>query len=105
LANLVGVQPHTIDAPPTAGPHTRIVAGSLQAFIALEGIVDIDAERERLSKTIADLEGVIEQSSRKLGNPQFVDKAPAEIVAKERDKVDAATSRLDKLRQQLTELE
>jgi len=101
---LAAVEPRRVDAAPDEGPHTRIVAGSVQAFISLAGIVDVDAERDRLAKTIADIETAIGQSSRKLDNEQFVAKAPDDVVAKERDKLEAAQTRLDKLQSQLAEL-
>jgi valyl-tRNA synthetase len=104
FAALASVEPVMAVAPPTEGPHTRIVAGSVQAFISLEGVVDIDAERERLAKTIADLEGVVAQGEKKLANEQYVSKAPAQVVADQRDKVAAARARLDKLQTQRAEL-
>jgi valyl-tRNA synthetase len=36
--------------------HTRVVAGSLQGFIPLEGVIDLEAERARLDKAIAEAE-------------------------------------------------
>ena len=101
---LAAVSPDTVAAAPSGTPHTRIVAGAVQAFVSLEGIVDVDAERERLSKTIADLGSTLAASERKLGNPQFVDKAPEAVVAKERDKAESTRARLEKLEAQLAEL-
>ncbi len=104
FTSLASVSPVPIGIPPADTPHTRIVAGSVEAFISLEGIVDVGAERERLGKAIAEIEGNLARSDQKLGNPQFVDKAPAAVVAKERDKAEAARARLEKLQAQLTEL-
>jgi valyl-tRNA synthetase len=101
---LAAVVPEEVEAAPSGAPHTRIVAGTVQAFVSLEGIVDVDAERERLGKTIAELEATLTASERKLGNPQFVEKAPDAVVAKERDKADSTRARLEKLEAQLAEL-
>lgn len=101
--SLAATAPISIDAEPD-GTFTRVVSGPAQAFISLEGVVDVDAEVERLSKAITDLEGTLAQSDRKLANPQFVEKAPDEVVAKERTKADEARTRLEKLRSQLADL-
>jgi valyl-tRNA synthetase len=101
---LASFTPATIDAAPDGGARTRIVAGPVQAFISLEGIVDVDAEKERLASAIADNEAALKQSEAKLGNPQFVEKAPEEIVAKERAKAEELEGVLDKLRTQLDAL-
>ncbi len=101
---LAAVAPVRLAAPPTEAPHTRIVADEVQAFISLEGVVDVDLERRRLEKAIADLEAAVQKAMRKLDNPEFVAKAPASVVAKERDKADALRARLEKLQEQLAEL-
>ncbi|MEN8233967.1 MAG: valine--tRNA ligase [Actinomycetota bacterium] len=89
---------------PDAGAMSRVIAGSVQAFIPLEGLVDIDAERTRIEKAIADSEGELARSHAKLTNPNFRDRAPAEVVAGEEAKADAAQQRLAKLGAQLEEL-
>ena len=104
LTSLAAVTPTSIDAAPADAPHTRIVTGSIQAFIPLEGVVDIGAEWKRLGKAIGDLEASLSRSDKKLGNAEFLSKAPAEVVTKERAKAEAARARLEELRTQLTEL-
>jgi valyl-tRNA synthetase len=96
--------PARVDAPPEDGTFTRVVAGSAQAFISLEGVVDIEAETDRLSKAIADLEVELAKSEKKLGNEQFVAKAPDDVVAKEQAKADEFRARLEKLQAQLADL-
>jgi valyl-tRNA synthetase len=63
------------------------VAGDVQIYVPLKGLVDVEAEEQRLLKEIGKIEKEIEQFSRKLESPAFVDRAPAEIVAKERQKL------------------
>ena len=63
------------------------VAGDVQIFVPLKGLVDVAAEEERLLKEIGKIEKEIEMFSKKLESPAFVDRAPAEIVAKERQKL------------------
>ncbi len=86
------------------GAQSRIVAGPVQAFVALEGLVDVDAERERLARAVADTRADLERSGAKLANPDFRERAPAEVVASEEYKADEARARLDKLEAQLAEL-
>ena len=74
-------------------------AGTCALFVPLAGAVDFDVEFLRLSKeevkTVKDLTVV----EKKLGNEDFVSRAPAEVVAKEREKQDALAERLAKLRE------
>jgi valyl-tRNA synthetase len=63
------------------------VAGDIQIYVPLKGLVDVAAEEERLLKEIGKIEKDIEVFSKKLESPAFVDRAPAEIVAKERQKL------------------
>jgi len=63
------------------------VAGDVQIYVPLKGLVDVEAEEQRLMKEIGKIEKEIEQFSKKLESPAFVDRAPAEIVAKERQKL------------------
>jgi valyl-tRNA synthetase len=93
---LAGVTVEDVDAAPEHG-HTRVVTRRYQGFIALEGVVDLDAERLRLDKAIAGVEGDLAKVRAKLGNPAFVDKAPEEVVAKERAKQAEFEGLLEKL--------
>jgi valyl-tRNA synthetase len=100
LASLAAVATQAVEAPPRRG-HTRIVAGEVQGFIPLEGIVDIDAERARLRKEIADLGASLTRSRAKLGNDAFLTKAPTEVVDKERARVRELEAVVAKLADQL----
>ena len=74
-------------------------AGTCALFVPLTGAVDFDVEILRLSKeevkTVKDLTVV----EKKLGNEDFISRAPAEVVAKEREKQDTLAERLAKLRE------
>ena len=80
------------------------MAGPVQAFVPLEGLIDLDAERARIKKAMAVHEGDLEGFERKLANPNFRDRAPADIVAKEEAKALEARQHIDKLLAQLAEL-
>jgi valyl-tRNA synthetase len=80
------------------------VVDGTEIFIPLEGIIDLDAERKRLEKEIARLQGLVDGIERKLANPSFVDKAPEEVVEKEREKQKNITMNMEKLKTNLEQL-
>ena len=102
LESLVAVA--TESGQPTAGRYTRVVAGSLQGFLPLDGVVDLDAERARLERALGAAEEDFELADRKLSNPSFRDRAPAEVVTKDEQKRKEAEATIAKLRAQLDEL-
>ena len=65
-----------------------IIAGGAEAFFPLGELVDIAAEKKRLEKELAVLDGEIERAKKKLNNPGFTDKAPPQIVAEEKRKLE-----------------
>jgi len=85
----------TVDAPvAVAGPH-RVMA---------HVEVDVAAERERLGKELARLEGEIGKARGKLGNASFVERAPAKVVEQERARLAGFEAALGRLREQLDKL-
>ncbi|MGH7353163.1 MAG: valine--tRNA ligase, partial [Candidatus Rokuibacteriota bacterium] len=73
------------------------VVGETEIYVALEGLVDLDAERQRLDKEIRRAEEAIGFTRAKLTRPEFVERAPAEVVEKEREKLAAEEARRAKL--------
>ncbi|MDG1401255.1 MAG: class I tRNA ligase family protein, partial [Candidatus Binatia bacterium] len=63
-------------------------AGGVELFVPLAGLIDVEAERGRLEKTRAKVEKDVARIEKKLGNESFIERAPAEVVAKERGKLD-----------------
>jgi valyl-tRNA synthetase len=80
-----------------------VVAGN-QVFLMLEGLIDRTVEIERLSKEIAHQRGIVDTTRRRLDNPDFVKKAPAAVVEKERAKLDGILLNLEKLEKNLAAL-
>lgn len=83
---------------------TAVLTNGTEVFIPLEGVIDLDRERERLTKEIERLEGQIEQVRKKLANQAFVERAPAEVVEKERAKETRYADQISKLSDTLTSL-
>jgi valyl-tRNA synthetase len=83
---LASVSPKVVGEAPGEN-HAPIGAGSVQAFISLVGVVDPEAERERLEKEIFEARSALDRSKGRLANAEFVSKAPAAVVDKERARV------------------
>jgi valyl-tRNA synthetase len=66
--------------------------------------IDLAAERERLVKEIARLEGEIGKAQAKLGNASFVERAPPAVVEQEKQRLDRFCSTLQQVRSQLEKL-
>jgi len=81
------------------------IVGNLRVLIPLAGLIDLDAERARLKKEIARIEGEKKKSEGKLGNANFVDHAPAEVVEQERTRLSDWNTQLDALRGQVERLQ
>jgi valyl-tRNA synthetase len=72
----------------------------MKILIPMAGLIDKDAELARLDKEIAKREQEVQRIEAKLANSAFVDKAPAEVVEKERAKVEDVKAALGSLREQ-----
>ena len=77
------------------------LVGKMEVLVPMAGLIDKEAEIARLNKEIEKLKKELLRIDGKLSNPKFVDKAPADVVAKEKDKQTAQQSALDKLEEQL----
>ncbi len=82
----------------------RIVTGECEIFIPLADMVDLAAERERLTKELANAESEIARAEGKLANADFVARAPEKVVNAERQKLENAKIVADKLRASLESL-
>ncbi|TWA88119.1 valyl-tRNA synthetase [Azospirillum brasilense] len=92
-------------AEPLSGPvpksAVQAVLDEATLILPLEGIVDLDKERARLTKEIEKLSGEIKKIDAKLSNEQFVAKAPEEVIEEQRDRRDTAEQARDKLQKAL----
>jgi valyl-tRNA synthetase len=86
-----------------SGSAHLLVAGA-EVLIPLAGVLDLEVERARLAKRLADVRQAIAGSERKLSGQGFVSKAPPEVVARERERLSALRDESATLADQLEEL-
>ena len=77
---------------------------NLEILIPMAGLIDKAAETERLNREISKSNKDLERIMGKLNNPKFTDKAPREVVSKERERAEALQSTLSKLNAQLKQI-
>jgi valyl-tRNA synthetase len=82
---------------------SAVVQGQ-EIYIPLKGLIDIDVERERLQKEIDRLDGQLKGVMAKLNNDNFVKKAAAEIIEKEKSKQQNFEQTIKKLKTSLEQL-
>lgn len=82
---------------------SALVKGT-EIFVPLEGLIDLDKERERIQNEIKKTEGFLKSVEGKLSNEKFVKNAPDQVVERERQKKADALSDIEKLKQTLENL-
>ncbi len=80
------------------------VVGEAEVYVLLAGVIDLDVEKARLSKKIAEIENILKGLSARLKNKEFLKKAPKDIVEKEKEKEKQMKADVEKLKQSLEEL-
>ncbi|WFP48882.1 valine--tRNA ligase [Methylomonas sp. EFPC3] len=80
------------------------LVGEMKILIPMAGLIDKDAELARLDKEIQRIEKELPRIEGKLGNAAFVDKAPPEVIAKEREKLAGLQSSLTNLKEQYAKI-
>ena len=68
------------------GEPSALVAGLGEVYVALRGVVDLGEVRSRIERDLEKVEKELRSVAGKLARPDFVDKAPAEVVEKERQR-------------------
>ena len=95
----------SVDYVDTVPPDSaQIVLGEATFVLPLAGVIDIDAERARLTKEIQKIDDEVEKIDKKLNNAQFVAKAPPEVIEEQRNRREEALARRAKLVEALSRL-
>ena len=81
-----------------------LVAGPVEIYLPLSGLVDVQEEKQRLSGELAELTGEIKRLEELLAGP-FAQKAPPAVVEKERDKLSGYQETASTLQDQIANLE
>nr|WP_307801789.1 valine--tRNA ligase [Microbispora triticiradicis] len=89
----------------TFTPTARLTVGTVRVEIDTAGAIDVAAERKRLEKDLAVARKEQAQVTAKLGNEQFMAKAPEDVVAKVRRRAEQAAEDISRLEAQLTALQ
>jgi len=103
LASLAGIEAR-VGTPPESSGYLRVAAGPVEAYVEVRGVIDIEAEQERLGRRLGKARAALQQSETKLSNPAFRARAPGKVVAKEEQKAVASRALVDKLVSQLEAL-
>ncbi len=88
---------------PPAPNATQSLPG-IDIYIDLKNFIDVEAEKAKLEKEIAKISGYITGKEKKLQNAGFVDRAPAEVVQRERDHLEQMKQQLATLKESLEQL-
>ena len=85
-------------------PNASVQAEGITVRLDTSTGIDVAAERRRLAKELAAAQADAEVSQRKLASPSFIEKAPADVVTKSRDRLAAAQAEIGRLEERLAAL-
>ncbi len=80
------------------------LVGSMELLVPMAGLIDVNAESQRLQKEIDKLSKELARIEGKLSNSKFVDNAPEDVVVKEKTKANDAKSAIERLQAQLEKM-
>jgi valyl-tRNA synthetase len=102
LERIEGIEAATSVAKPPFSASTLIAGGKV--FVPLQGILDPQTEKTRLTKEMEKAKGFVGMQEKKLQNEKFVQGAPADVVEAEREKLRNQQDRVIKLEEALADL-
>ncbi len=85
----------------TAPPAAAVLLGNMRILVPMEGVIDVDAELDRLQRQRDKLVADLGKAEKKLSNQNFVNNAPADVVEKERQRLQEFGSAIGKIDEQL----
>ena len=90
------------DKPPASA---TALLDELRLLVPMKGIIDVDAERQRLAKQRDKIDAELKRARAKLGNPNFVSNAPADVVTQEKQREAEFERQIVQLGEQLDRLD
>ena len=97
VRSLVKITEPGEDFTSSASLEVAVAGGTADVELDLSGAIDVTAERKRLEKDLAAAEKELSGTEKKLANPSFTDKAPAEVVDKIKIRRDTAQADIDRI--------
>jgi valyl-tRNA synthetase len=96
----------TVDDKPTKHAHaaSAFLTGGIEVHIPMEGLIDLEKERTKLTKELKDVEHFLASIEAKLTNKQFLANAPEEVIALEKEKLTNAQEKAAKIQERLKAL-
>ncbi|MGE4522291.1 MAG: valine--tRNA ligase, partial [Acetobacter sp.] len=82
----------------------QMIVDEATLVLPLEGLIDLSAEKARLSKDLAKAEDEVSKTEKKLGNENFVSRAKPEIVQEMRERLEAQQGECIRLRAALARI-
>jgi valyl-tRNA synthetase len=93
-----------LDPAERAPTSAMALLGGMRLLVPMAGLIDVAAEQERLQKRVAKATAELQKVSAKLANSNFVERAPAAVVAQERERATHLEADIDQLQTQLQKL-
>ena len=101
VRNLANTTAPGEDFDPSASIEVRLSQATVEVTLDTHGAVDVEAERKRLEKDLAKANKELEQTGKKLGNENFLSKAPEEVVKKIKDRQQVAREEVERITSRL----
>ena len=79
--------------------------GDMRLLVPMAGLIDVDAERDRLTKQVTRVRQDLDRATTKLDNPDFVNNAPPAVVEQEQERVRDFEKQIGQIREQLAKLD
>lgn len=101
VRNLANTTAPGEDFDPSASIEVRLSQATVEVTLDTHGAVDVEAERKRLEKDLAKANKELEQTGKKLGNENFLSKAPEEVVNKIKERQQVACEEVERITSRL----
>ena len=102
LASLSGLELIEGDRPEKSV--AQVIPG-VEVFLPVEGLIDVEKEAQRVKKEIDKVTKDLTQTEKKLSNSKFLDRAPEDVINKEKEKLEEFSTQKEKLEEVLSKLQ